>query len=355
MPSTFTPNKSIEMPQAGSYNDTWAIPVNADWMDIDNALAGNAQIDATGAAAGVHTLTLAQYQPPNIVFSGAPTGTVVYSLPAGIGWVGSVWNNTSGPYSLSFGSVGNSVVIPQGSRLQFVCDGVNMQVATTPQVSAAPSAKVGLVAVIGSAVTTMASDSAPPLDQAIAPTWTGPHRFNAAVVIANNESLTSSGIFDGTQGQVLVSTQVVGDSALHAASTEFVARSFAPLDSPALINIPTAPTASPGTNTTQLATTAFAIAAALGSGTLATAGTWTMPGGFIIKWGTNNFAAGSGAAISFVSAFPTACFAVVAVRDGAVADAPAYGVNNVTAAGFNGICQAGGGSVFQSMWIAVGH
>ena len=35
MPSTFTTNKSIEKPSAGSYNNTWSVPVNADWDDID--------------------------------------------------------------------------------------------------------------------------------------------------------------------------------------------------------------------------------------------------------------------------------------------------------------------------------
>ena len=41
---------------------------------------------------------------------------------------------------------------------------------------------------------------------------------------------------------------------------------YAKLDSPAFIGIPTAPTAAPGTNTTQLATTAFSAAAAAAAG-----------------------------------------------------------------------------------------
>lgn len=40
-----------------------------------------------------------------------------------------------------------------------------------------PSATIGLAAVNGSAVTMMRSDAAPPLSQAIAPTWTGIHTF----------------------------------------------------------------------------------------------------------------------------------------------------------------------------------
>lgn len=47
-------------------------------------------------------------------------------------------------------------------------------------VPANPIAKVGLAAVNGSATTYMRSDGAPPIDQAIAPTWTGLHTFTAS-------------------------------------------------------------------------------------------------------------------------------------------------------------------------------
>lgn len=46
-----------------------------------------------------------------------------------------------------------------------------------PANSANPSATIGLAAVNGTATTWMTSDSAPPLSQAISPTWTGSHTF----------------------------------------------------------------------------------------------------------------------------------------------------------------------------------
>ena len=49
----------------------------------------------------------------------------------------------------------------------------------------------------------------------------------------------------------------------------------APLASPALTGTPTAPTAASGTNTTQIATTAFVTAASGGGVSLDTANTWT--------------------------------------------------------------------------------
>lgn len=47
--------------------------------------------------------------------------------------------------------------------------------------SANPTAKVGLTAVNGTATTFMTSDSAPPIDQTIAPTWTSLHTFTPSV------------------------------------------------------------------------------------------------------------------------------------------------------------------------------
>jgi hypothetical protein len=44
-----------------------------------------------------------------------------------------------------------------------------------------PTAKVGLAAVNGAATTAMRSDAAPPLDQAIAPTWTAVHTFGTGI------------------------------------------------------------------------------------------------------------------------------------------------------------------------------
>ena len=64
----------------------------------------------------------------------------------------------------------------------------------------------------------------------------------------------SSPTFTGT---VTVPTPTAGDNSTKAATTAFVATSFATLASPTLTGTPAAPTASANTNTTQIATTAF--------------------------------------------------------------------------------------------------
>jgi hypothetical protein len=53
--------------------------------------------------------------------------------------------------------------------------------AATGASGANPSASVGLTAVNGAASTFLRSDGAPALDQAIAPTWTGVHKYSANV------------------------------------------------------------------------------------------------------------------------------------------------------------------------------
>lgn len=51
-----------------------------------------------------------------------------------------------------------------------------------------------------------------------------------------------------------------GDVVRAIATTRFVAASFAPIDSPTFTGTPTAPTQTPGDNTTKIATTAYVLA-----------------------------------------------------------------------------------------------
>jgi hypothetical protein len=77
----------------------------------------------------------------------------------------------------------------------------------------------------------------------------------------------------------------------------------------ALTGTPTAPTASTGTNTTQLATTAYANAIAGGTTvpavSKATNGYMKMANGLIIQWGYSSISA-----VTFPITFPTACLNV---------------------------------------------
>lgn len=147
MASTFTTNKSIEKPASGDYNNAWAAPVNADWDDIDNALGGHSTISVTGVAVGTYALTLPQYQPINIEFTGILTANLVYVLPAGVGGLWSVSNGTTGAFTLTFGvSGGGTFVLPQGQRTLLICDGTNVSLAQAAITSLPFSSVTGTLA-----------------------------------------------------------------------------------------------------------------------------------------------------------------------------------------------------------------
>ena len=79
---------------------------------------------------------------------------------------------------------------------------------------------------------------------------------------AARDGETYAGTHDFTAGSALVPIQAQADNSTKAASTAYVDTGLgtkAPLDSPSLTGVPTAPTAAPGTNNTQIATTAFTV------------------------------------------------------------------------------------------------
>ena len=73
---------------------------------------------------------------------------------------------------------------------------------------------------------------------------------------------TYTGTHDMTGAVLNVADQAAGDNSPKAANTKYVDAALAAkanVNSPNLTGTPTAPTAAPGTNTTQLATTAFVV------------------------------------------------------------------------------------------------
>ena len=132
MTSTFTTNKYIEQPASGDYASGWATPVNNDWAAIDTAFGGSSSVSVTGASGTVTwtTSNIALYRPLTIVFTGTLSANVVYQLPSGVGGQWVVYNNTSGSYTLTFGSAGggSNVIIPSSTRVYVSCDGTNVYV-----------------------------------------------------------------------------------------------------------------------------------------------------------------------------------------------------------------------------------
>ena len=94
------------------------------------------------------------------------------------------------------------------------------------------------------------------------------------------------GLPTGNSGKIVKGTEI--DTELTAVASAISSK--ADLNSPALTGTPTAPTASSGTNTTQLATTAFVIANAIPSGLISMwSGTIaSIPSGWVLCNGSNS-------------------------------------------------------------------
>jgi hypothetical protein len=132
MASTFTTNKLIEKPANGDYVNTWDQPVNTDFDVIDTAFGGTTNINAVGAS-GTVTLSDSQYRPPNIIIAGLLSANVNYQLPSGKGGVWSIYNNTTGNFTVTFSSAGGgtSLLLRQGYRSQVISDGTNISYSST--------------------------------------------------------------------------------------------------------------------------------------------------------------------------------------------------------------------------------
>jgi hypothetical protein len=139
MTSSYTVNKSIEKPAYNDYaaNPTgWSGPVNSDWDIIDKAFGGVTVKNPTGVSGTVNLVT-SEYQSAILVIgvsvssSATLTANVVYTIPSGVGGVWSIFNNTTGAYTVTFSSLGGgtSVVLDQGRTTFVFSDGTNVRIA----------------------------------------------------------------------------------------------------------------------------------------------------------------------------------------------------------------------------------
>lgn len=121
-----TSNKALSQPANGSA--AWDVPLNANFGIIDAALGSTTSINITGISTTPVTLTATQYQSLSINFTNTLSNNVLYNLPSGVGGQWTVYNNTSGAYSVTIGSLGGgtAIAIPQGTRAILNCDGTNV-------------------------------------------------------------------------------------------------------------------------------------------------------------------------------------------------------------------------------------
>ena len=204
---------------------------------------------------GTVTLTEAEASNPVIAFSGALTSAAVIVVPTTTKRIWAIYNATSGAFTLTVKTAaGNGVTVAQGKRNLVYTDGTHVYDAfndyesiTLTGVSSAPTAAVGTnttqLATTAFVNAEIANDAPTKTGSGASGTWGISVSGNAATATKLATARTINGVaFDGSANITI------------ADSTK------APLASPALTGAPTAPTATAGTNTTQIATTAFVLA-----------------------------------------------------------------------------------------------
>lgn len=285
---TYNPGQS---PAGNNWNLLTALPDSPAWgegdaPDMIQAKLNNAIVNQGGT--GVTSLT----GTPNEVSVSAPSGPVVISLsPTLMLPIGAqVATPMAGDFS---NKIATTAFVAGAAKGVVSVTGAIGQIVAAPTTGAVnlslPSTLSGVLAIpalanIGTIATGVWNGTV------IGPTYGGTGINNGAKTITLAGNLATSGAFaltlttTGATNVTLPTTGTLVNTAVVTLSSLVITESqvtgltaalalLAPLASPTFTGVPAAPTASPGTNTTQLATTAFVAAAVTGAGVSSLAGT----------------------------------------------------------------------------------
>jgi hypothetical protein len=231
MASTFSPSLRIELIGNGDQSGTWGTTTNNNLGTIiEQAVTGVQSIVMVNANYTLSNFNGVSDEARNAVLVVSGTNSAVRQIICPlVNKTYIVTNNTTGGFAITIGgATGSTVSIPNGVTAQVYCDGINFFSSQTG--SAGNFAVSGNLSVAG--------------------------------------TTTLSGALTGTTG--------VFSGAISAVS-------------PAFTGTPTAPTAAAGTNTTQIATTAFALANGIPSGAIIlwSGSIATIPSGWLLCDGTS--------------------------------------------------------------------
>jgi hypothetical protein len=378
--STFTSNKYLELPASGAYVGTWDIPVNADMTVIDTALGGYTVINPTGLPASTITLTPTQYRPPNIVFGTSLTAAATltanlnYQLPSGVGGQWTIYNNTTGAYSITISSAGGgtSIQIAQGVRTLVVSDGTNVSFASTAATSGAGGNDTQIQFNSSGALT--GSSNLTYNGTALALTGnmgvTGPGVFTGAL---SSSSLTVTGIgtftgavtasaFNGAVGTVTPSTGAFTTlTSTGGALNGTIGATTPNTGSFSAITLATALAVAQGGTGASTAAAAFANIA-VATSLLATSGYIKLTNGLIFQWGqyTTLTSPDGTITITFPLVFPSACFTFLCspVVDTYATGTDSWliqsGVASVTSATIR-VASSANAAQLKANWFAIGN
>ena len=294
MPSTFTNNGGIELPADGEKDGVWGDVVNLNMQIVDRLTNGVGAVSLTGTT---HTLTtangvLSDGQYALVVFGGFPTGTNTVTLaPNDAEKIYFVRNATAQDVVMTQGS-GGDATIPAGAgaivyangagtgaavsdlTATFVPDltkaGVTASIdelnildgvtADTAELNILDGANTNITTLTLPASTTISAYGATLVDDADATAARTTLGLGTMATQASSAVSITGGTIAGINDLSLADGGTGASTAAGAVTNlglDPLLAAKAPLASPALTGTPTAPTATAGTNTTQVATTAF--------------------------------------------------------------------------------------------------
>ena len=303
MPSTYTTNLGIQKPANGEQSGTWGQTVNANSDILDRAVNGSLSLSLSGTSSTLTTLqgSVSDGQYKVLELTGSPSGTHTITIdPATAQTLYLVNNTTAQSVVFTQGSGGNVTIVAGASAIIYSSGaGATAKVTNITNVFAMSNVKITGGTITGVTISGIT-------DLAVADGGTGASTLTGYVKGAGTTALTASATIPSTDitglgtmaAQSASSVAITGGSitgitdlavadggtgastgagalsnfglTASVAELNFVAGvtsaiqtqldAKAPLASPALTGTPTAPTATVGTNTTQIATTAFVLA-----------------------------------------------------------------------------------------------
>ena len=224
MASSYSPSLKIELIGNGDQSGTWGTTTNNNLGTIlEQAITGVQTITMVNADYTLTSFNGVSDEARNAVLVATGTNSAIRQIICPlVEKLYVIFNNTTGGFAITIGgATGSIITIPNGTTAQVYCDGTNFFSSQT-----------------GSA---------------------GNFNVNGNLSVGGTTAL--SGALTGTTGVFSGSISSV---------------------SPAFTGTPTAPTASVGTNTTQLATTAFVLANSVPTGVINMWSTASAPSGFLL-------------------------------------------------------------------------
>ncbi len=137
MTTSFTQNRALSKPAHNDDINTWDQPMNGNSDQIDASFGGVTAINVTSVSGTVvlsdDTTSPPSYICPILKLSGTLTANINYQFPTGIGGDYTVFNSTTGAFSVVFssGGGGTTVIIPQGASAAISVDGTNVLLSDT--------------------------------------------------------------------------------------------------------------------------------------------------------------------------------------------------------------------------------